>query len=331
MVWSTTPLFKLAKRAMTRDSAICVAHSHPTTDATFSERDDLADKESFEIVFGRMETDRPHFSLVMDRAGEFSVRAFGPDLVPKSAGLTVLLGAGFACDIRDAAAVGRPPRLTVRFGFLGGSWSKTCRNCESVSLDAVERAPQSLAFLRESASLVSCSLIVIVLTRRNLNRLHFSTQADAVLGRYKVDVVGQAIAQIGLARSVVRIPHFADAPSSREALCACDVIFGCTDDHLGRHLLNRLAYFYLIPVIDLGVLIEPTAVGYDTFDGTRAVGSTWDTVPKLSETDQFAANAGRGNAELRSRDTSHGRAGYSSGSDQRPIVVTFTTRLPPLP
>ena len=38
---------------------------------------------------------------------------------------------------------------------------------------------------------------------------------------------------------------------------ACDVIFGCIDDHDGRLLLNRLVYFYLIPVIDMGLATLP--------------------------------------------------------------------------
>ncbi len=47
----------------------------------------------------------------------------------------------------------------------------------------------------------------------------------------------------------------------RDALKSCDVIFGCTDDNDGRLLLNRLAYFYLIPVIDMGLAIEPEPAG----------------------------------------------------------------------
>src|SRR5689334_14385228 len=49
LVWSTTPLFKLAKSAMAKDYAICVAHSHPGGGLFFSKFDDVADKESFEI------------------------------------------------------------------------------------------------------------------------------------------------------------------------------------------------------------------------------------------------------------------------------------------
>jgi molybdopterin/thiamine biosynthesis adenylyltransferase len=106
----------------------------------------------------------------------------------------------------------------------------------------------------------------------NLNRLHFATRVDASLRRQKVDVVGEGVAGIGLPVSVVRAAHFADRPEGLAILRSCDVVFGCTDDDLGREVLNRLAHFYFIPVIDLGLLIEPNVDGgYDTFDGRVTV------------------------------------------------------------
>src|SRR5581483_7722941 len=106
----------------------------------------------------------------------------------------------------------------------------------------------------------------------NLNRLLFSTRADAILGKYKVDVVADALAEMGLAQRVVSMKHYVDAPECRDLLRSCDVIFGCTDDHLGRNFLNRLAHFYLIPVFDVGLLIDPNDNGgYDTFDGRVTV------------------------------------------------------------
>ena len=50
-------------------------------------------------------------------------------------------------------------------------------------------------------------------------------------------------------------------PGAVTPLKACDVIFGCTDDHDGRLMLNRLAYFYLIRVIDMGLAIDPAPDG----------------------------------------------------------------------
>jgi molybdopterin/thiamine biosynthesis adenylyltransferase len=101
----------------------------------------------------------------------------------------------------------------------------------------------------------------------NLNRLHLAKGKDANLRRLKVDVLGEAVAEFGLPISIARLPYPVDDARCRDALRACDVIFGCTDDHFGRNLLNRIAHFYLIPIIDLGLLIVPhkDARGYETF------------------------------------------------------------------
>ena len=272
LTWSTTPLFNAAKRAMSNDYAICIAHSHPGGGLFFSQFDDIADRESFEIVFGRMETERPHFAMVMDQSGEFIVRGYGQDLRPQPAELSRVVG----------------NRIQIRYPGRGNGVPPYEFDRQVRVFGA--RATEDLTHLR--VAIVGCggtgSAVASLLARSgvsrfllidsdrvditNLNRLHLSTRADAIARRFKVDVVGDAIAEIGLAQSVVRMKSYVDSPECRDALRACDIIFGCTDDHLGRNYLNRLAYFYLIPVIDLGVLIDPNDKGsYDSFDGRVTV------------------------------------------------------------
>jgi ThiF family len=45
------------------------------------------------------------------------------------------------------------------------------------------------------------------------------------------------------------------------ALAECDVIFGCMDTVEGRHVLNRLCTFYLIPYFDVGVKLDADGRG----------------------------------------------------------------------
>ena len=45
------------------------------------------------------------------------------------------------------------------------------------------------------------------------------------------------------------------------AVASCDVVFGCMDSIDGRHLLNKLATFYLLPYFDMGVKIEADGAG----------------------------------------------------------------------
>jgi molybdopterin/thiamine biosynthesis adenylyltransferase len=328
--WSTTPLFNLAKKAMARDYAICIAHSHPENSLFFSEHDDIADKESFEIVFGRMDTVRPHYALVMDRSGEFLVRGYDSKLGVHPTEMVRIIG----------------DRLQVRYPGRNRHTSPAEFDRQSRAFGA--RTTEDLAHLR--VGIVGCggtgSAVASLLTRSgvsrfllvdpdrvditNLNRLHFATRSDAIARRYKVDVVGDAIAHIGLARSVVRIWKHTDSPESRDALRSCDVVFGCTDDHLGRNFLNRLAYFYMIPVIDMGVLIDPNEQGgYDSFDGRVTVvqpGYPCQVCRQLISSQKMLEEGMRRNDPARYEQ--YRRAGYvEGGTDPSPAVVTFTTEI----
>ena len=85
----------------------------------------------------------------------------------------------------------------------------------------------------------------------NLNRLHSARKQD--IGRYKVDVLKEYIENIELGTIVNSCKEWVGTNESIALLKSSDFIFGCTDDHAGRIVLNRFAYFYLTPVIDMGL------------------------------------------------------------------------------
>lgn len=90
----------------------------------------------------------------------------------------------------------------------------------------------------------------------NLTRIHQSRTSD--VDRLKVDVAGDAAGDAGTATSVTKIAGKVMSVSTIRQLASCDVVFGCTDDHAGRMVLSRLAYHYLVPVIDCGVVVDAT-------------------------------------------------------------------------
>jgi len=328
LTWSTTPLFNLAKKANSKDYAICIAHSHPLGGLFFSPADDIADKESFDIVFMRMETERPHFTLVMSDKGEFLVRSYGPDLNSHEVQFTRVVGDRFRVRYPGRGS-GLPPaeldRQTRAFS------AHSVEDLAQLRIGIVGCGGTGSAVASLLARIGVLRLVLIDSDRvdpTNLNRLHFSKRADAIASRFKVDVIRDAIAEIGLSSSVVAIRQFVDAPECRDALRACDIVFGCTDDHIGRNFLNHLAFFYLIPVIDLGVLIEPNDQnGYDCFDGRVTVvqpGYPCQVCRHLiSPQRMLEEGMRRSDPELYAR---YRRAGYVEGEDDpSPAVVTFTT------
>src|SRR5207248_2895058 len=79
--------------------------------------------------------------------------------------------------------------------------------------------------------------------------------------RFKVHVLERAVRAMGLRTEVVAIPKNLADPAVVRAAAAADVAFGCMDGAEGRHLLNRLAVFYLIPYFDAGVRLEADGRG----------------------------------------------------------------------
>jgi len=88
----------------------------------------------------------------------------------------------------------------------------------------------------------------------NLNRLIGARPAD--VGKLKVEVVAAHLHAI--APDCVIEPVVGDVTNSDVALglLETDVIFGCTDSHGSRAVLNQLAYQYYAPCFDTGVSIH---------------------------------------------------------------------------
>ena len=166
----------------------------------------------------------------------------------------------------------------------------------------------------------------------NLNRLHGATMEDAREGRLKVDVVARMVRSMGLGCEVVTHDALVVEPSVRDAMKACDIVFGCTDDHQGRALLNRFAYFYLTPVFDLGMAIS---VGRDNppsiqaLDGRLSVlipGVTCLLCRSVIDVRRAATEAVRRADPARYR-ILKAEAYVEGEGDPNPAVVTFTTEL----
>lgn len=95
------------------------------------------------------------------------------------------------------------------------------------------------------------------LSESNLTRVYGST-ADAV-GRAKVELVADHLRHIAPDLSVKPIKGSVNAEGVARLLLEADVIFGCTDDNAGRLRLSRFPYYYLVPLIDCGVLLDADA------------------------------------------------------------------------
>ncbi|MFZ5919065.1 MAG: ThiF family adenylyltransferase, partial [Chloroflexota bacterium] len=92
----------------------------------------------------------------------------------------------------------------------------------------------------------------------NLNRLVGATRSDARRGRFKVHVAKRLVRRINPTARVQALSMSVSAPEALAVLKGVDLLFGCTDSHGSRLILNQLAVQYLIPYLDTGAGLRVT-------------------------------------------------------------------------
>jgi hypothetical protein len=107
--------------------------------------------------------------------------------------------------------------------------------------------------------------------RRNLNRILNTTLADAAGGRFKVDMFAQAVTRYRGADVALAVPTSIDERDAVVAAAQGDVLFCCVDTLQARHLADLMAAAFVMPLIDVGVVIPVRSTG-DGFAIADAVG-----------------------------------------------------------
>ncbi len=160
------------------------------------------------------------------------------------------------------------------------------------------------------------------LTDSNVTRVYGSRAAD--VGKAKVDVQRRHLTAIAPDLSLRTLRPGSTYLSTARALAGCDVVFGCTDDEAGRIVLSRLAYYYLIPVIDCGVLLSSDGgrlLGIDGRVTTMVLGQACLVCRNRVDLARAAAET-LDPEQLRARQ----HEGYAPElAGQEPAVVTYTT------
>lgn len=328
--WPTGAIQAAAKAAEPKGLAVALIHSHPAGDLRYSPLDDAEEPAAIEVVFNRNGGVRPHLSLLMDGRGELTGRAYDAGLKVHPLSMLRVVGERFELRYPGRDAEGMPTLDRQRRAF-GRAF---CNDMRALRIGVVGCGATGSATVALLMRLGAGHLALFdndIVDRTNLNRLHFARQSDADLGRSKVEVVAREVAAAGLGVEVRGFPHWIGDHACRDALKACDVVFGCTDDHQGRALLNSLAYVYGIPVIDMGILMKLDATGaaFDVLDGRVTVltpGTTCLLCRGLIDPTRLRAEAlKRNDPDGYERERA---AGYlPEEGEPAPAVVSFTTEV----
>lgn len=254
--WSTERFVQLLARAERDGLQLGIAHSHPRGPARFSVQDDRNEAELVRLAQNR-NGDRALLPSLLIAEGQFVAGRvwLSPDtVIDFSQARTV--GGNWRIIFFAEEQVGTDPALARQELALGANFNRLMRQ---LRVGVVGAGGTGSPLLQQLARMGVGRIAIFDpdhVEYSNLNRLYGATRNDAEQAVKKVDVARREIERMGLGTEIATFDNWIGAEECRDALKSMDLIFGCTDDHDGRLLLNRLAYYYLIPVIDIGLALR---------------------------------------------------------------------------
>jgi len=253
--WDNKHFIEVLKKAESKNFSVVLIHNHPEGFNQFSEIDDKGEKELFQLAFNRNGYNAIHASLIMLSDGNLIGRVWKTDLSNVQISLIRIIGKRIVLNYPDKTNDYATPEVFNRQQLAFGKALVQDLSKLKISVVGAGATGSATALLLTRLGVGELCLIdKDTIEQSNLNRLHGAKMSD--LGKYKVDVLQQYIEDIGIETKVSVLKSWVEDQECIAHLKTSDVIFGCTDDDIGRILLNRFAYFYLTPVIDMGLMIQ---------------------------------------------------------------------------
>lgn len=244
----------IEKKARLQGLSLVYCHTHPREDGVpgFSAIDNRS-----EAALGPYASSRspkaPHISILFGRE-QLIARRLGGDLAVRVFEVGEKLRLAYARATEQAPAATHDRQIRA-FGREGQ------RILSSLKIGVVGLGGTGSAVVQQLAYLGVNKFLLIdpdVIEESNLNRLIGATPQD--VGKCsKVDVAVRMIKTLQPQAMPIAIKGDVNDEPNAKLLLDVDFIFCCTDSHASRHLLNQLAYQYVIPAIDVGVAINRAA------------------------------------------------------------------------
>lgn len=249
------------------DSGAIFVHTHPGAPAQPSPLDQVVDDQlagpfrtrtrqrwySHLIVGGTPDQPEVHGTAIDDQGRTLPLRAVRV-VGPRLRILVPTASAAGDDDAGDGGGGGDPATFDRQIRAFGPAGQRLLR---ALHVGVVGAGGTGSAVIEDLARLGVGALTILDpknLTAGNVTRVHGSGIDD--IDRPKTEVAADHLARIGLGTQVAHLNQPVTVEEAARMLRHCDVVFGCTDDNAGRLVLSRHGYWYLAPVIDLGVIID---------------------------------------------------------------------------
>jgi hypothetical protein len=241
---------RVAKRALREGSTLIFAHSHLGGNAPqFSKADDAGELHLAKFLSRRV-PNLAHAALVISEGG-VSARLLGTAVAVRvvSLGLERQIIFDPELDNTDLKTALYDRQLRA-FGESGQ------RAIQNLRVAVVGLGGTGSLVVEQLAHLGVHKFILIdpdVVEATNLNRVANATDGDIDVP--KVNVAARYIRQVQRQAEIELVPGNVIEVKHAKRLVQADLIFGCTDSHGSRAILGQIAYQFLVPLIDMGVVI----------------------------------------------------------------------------
>jgi molybdopterin/thiamine biosynthesis adenylyltransferase/proteasome lid subunit RPN8/RPN11 len=312
---------RMAKRARDSGEAVLFVHSHPAGYPDFSKQDDREEPKLHSFLRSRA-PDRPHGSLVFNSENSCQGRIYSDGNTWTPIDRIRVLGDRF----RFIDRVGQENPLPEFFDRQVRAFGPDIqRLLGRVHVGVVGAGGTGSAVIEQLCRLGIGAISIFdgeFFDATNATRVYGSSLND--VDAPKTAIQQRNIEQIGFGTKINIVPkHITDETAAKE-MRNCDLVFGCTDKQAPRSILVRLALYYFIPVIDVGVSI-------DSKDGV--IRGIWGRVTTLmleeaclfcrNRIDPVTIRAESLPPDQRDREL---QEGYIPQLDTtQPAVITFTT------
>ena len=259
--WQTETIIPFIEKAAKLGLSIVKLHSHPGGYDSFSELDDASDKKLFPSLYGWIDGEQPHASIVVLPNGRFFGR-----IVDSSGGFHVvdqIMIVGDTISIFNHIEEEVDQKVSLR--NIQSFGPGTTRLLKNIAVGVVGASGTGSPILEQLSRLGVGELVIIdpdIIEDKNLNRILNSKKHHATQKVYKANMLKTSIEAMGFNTKVFSFTeNLYDSRDAIDALIRCDVIFGCVDSIDGRHLLSQISTFYCIPYIDIGIKLEADGRG----------------------------------------------------------------------
>jgi molybdopterin/thiamine biosynthesis adenylyltransferase len=318
---------KWLKRADESKACIILVHSHPNGQCYFSDRDDSEEPQFFRTAYNRIHRDGVHASLLLSSPEHMIGRVWLADGTSHALECIRIIGNRFRF-IRDYEGTDLNATFFDRqVRAFGHEFQPVlCR----LHIGIVGAGGTGSSVFEQLVRLGIGTITIIDgdnFDPSNVNRVYGSYVTDAGLNKTLIAKRSANVIGIGTKVNAVMLPI--TYRSSIEKLKDCDIVFGCTDDKAGRSLLTSFALFYLTPVIDVGVAIDPNGGKIERVEGrvttlmpgTACLYCRHRISPQGIHDEILQQNDPKQADRLR-------REGYLIGVQERaPAVISFTTTI----